>query len=179
MTQCNANFLAPTGFQLDIPGFSSVGFQVVSANIPGISMGGPQQATPLNDFQLSGDKLDYESLTIRFLVDEDCRNYSLIHNWMVGITYPKLEGSWHEFAQAMRDRNFQDESLDSIDMYLRILSSNFNTIFKCKFVEAHPVALSTLEFSTDQTDIQYLVAEATFKYVYFTLTDKKDKDLTL
>ena len=116
MTQCNSNFLAPNGFQLDIPGFSSVGFQVISANIPGISMGGPQQATPLNDFQLSGDKLEYESLTVRFLVDEDCTNYSFIHNWMVGITYPQQEGSWHKFAQAMRDRNFQDDSLDSIDM---------------------------------------------------------------
>ena len=63
MTQCNTNFLAPTGFQLDIPGFSAVAFQCVSANIPGISMGGPLQATPLNDFQLSGDKLTYETLT--------------------------------------------------------------------------------------------------------------------
>jgi len=86
MTQCNTNFLAPTGFQLDIPGFTSVGFQCVSANIPGLTMGGPTQATPLNDFQLSGDKLSYETLTVRFLVDEDCNNYSLIHNWMVGIT---------------------------------------------------------------------------------------------
>ena len=47
MTQCNTNFLAPTGFQLDIPGFSAVAFQCVSANIPGISMGGPLQALSL------------------------------------------------------------------------------------------------------------------------------------
>ena len=56
-SNCNTNFLAPTGFQLDIPGFNSVSFQCVSANIPGVTMGGPTQATPLNDFQLSGDKL--------------------------------------------------------------------------------------------------------------------------
>tara|TARA_B100002019_G_C21126862_1_gene526229 strand:+ start:316 stop:855 length:540 start_codon:yes stop_codon:yes gene_type:complete len=179
MTQCNTNFLAPTGFLLDIPGFKEVAFQCVSANIPGISMGGPQQATPLNDFQLSGDKLSYDTLTVRFLVDEDCKNYSLIHNWMVGITYPQKSDQWYEFAQKMTDRNFQDDNLDTIDLSLNILTSNFNTSFKCRFTDAHPVALSTLEFSTDQSDVQYLIAEATFKYVYFKLLDTRNRELTL
>lgn len=179
MTQCNTNFLAPTGFQLDIPGFSAVAFQCVSANIPGISMGGPLQATPLNDFQLSGDKLTYETLTVRFLVDEDCTNYSFIHNWMVGITYPQRSDQWYDFAQKMRDKDFRNDDLDTIDLYLRILTSNFNTSFKCQFVDAVPISLSTLEFSTDQTDVQYLIAEATFRYVYFKLTNKNDTELTL
>ena len=178
-SNCNTNFLAPTGFQLDIPGFNSVSFQCVSANIPGVTMGGPTQATPLNDFQLSGDKLSYETLTVRFLVDEDCKNYSLIHNWMVGITYPQKEDQWYTFADAMRDRDFKDDDLDTIDLYLRILTSNFNTSFKCQFVDAAPISISTLEFSTDQNDLQYLIAEATFRYTYFKLTNSTDKELTL
>ena len=178
-SNCNTNFLAPTGFQLDIPGFNSVSFQCVSANIPGVTMGGPTQATPLNDFQLSGDKLSYETLTVRFLVDEDCKNYSLIHNWMVGITYPQKEDQWYKFAETMRDKEFKDDDLDTIDLYLRILTSNFNTSFKCQFVDAAPISVSTLEFSTDQNDLQYLIAEVTFRYTYFKLTNSNDKELTL
>ena len=178
-SNCNTNFLAPTGFQLDIPGFNSVSFQCVSANIPGVTMGGPTQATPLNDFQLSGDKLSYETLTVRFLVDEDCKNYSLIHNWMVGITYPQKEDQWYKFAETMRDKDFKDDDLDTIDLYLRILTSNFNTSFKCQFVDAAPISVSTLEFSTDQNDLQYLIAEVTFRYTYFKLTNSNNKELTL
>ena len=142
-------------------------------------MGGPTQATPLNDFQLSGDKLSYETLTVRFLVDEDCNNYSLIHNWMVGITYPQKEDQWYKFAETMRDKDFKDDDLDTIDLYLRILTSNFNTSFKCQFVDAAPISVSTLEFSTDQNDLQYLIAEVTFRYTYFKLTNSNNKELTL
>jgi len=179
MTQCNDNFLSPTGFILDIPGFSSIGFHCVSANIPGISMGGPQQATPFNDFQLSADKLSYDNLTVRFLVDEYCANYALIHNWMVGITYPQYLEQWKEFKQEMQDKDFKTDDPDTIDLTLRILTSNYNTAFKCKFLDAAPISLSTLEFSTEQSDVQYLTAEVTFRYVYFKLTDTTDKNLTL
>ena len=79
----------------------------------------------------------------------------------------------------MRDKDFKDDDLDTIDLYLRILTSNFNTSFKCQFVDAAPISISTLEFSTDQSDVQYLVAEATFRYTYFKLTNSNDKELTL
>ena len=84
--------------------------------------------------------------------------------------------------QSLNDFGYYDETLKSsedFDLYLRILTSNFNTSFKCQFVDAAPISLSTLEFSTDQTDVQYLIAEATFRYVYFKLTNKNDTELTL
>jgi hypothetical protein len=180
MTLCNENFLSPSGFRLDIPGFKSIGFQCTNANVPGISMNGPTQATPYNDFQLAGDKLNYESLVLTFLIDEDCLNYSLIHNWMVGITYPQKSDQWYEFAEQMRDKDFENSSqLDQIDLYLNILSSNFNTAFKLHFYDAFPVRLNSLEFNTDITDIQYLKAEVEFKYTYYKLTNSNDKQLTL
>ena len=61
MTLCNENFLSPAGFRLDIPGFKSIGFQCTNAIVPGISMNGPTQATPYNDFQLA---VSYTHLTL-------------------------------------------------------------------------------------------------------------------
>lgn len=180
MTQCNDNFLSPTGFILDIPGFSSIGFHCVSANIPGISMGGPQQATPFNDFQLSADKLSYDNLTVRFLVDEYCANYALIHNWMVGITYPQKSTQWRDFVNEMIDKKFADVwNIDQVDITLTVLTSNYNPGFKIQYVDAFPVALTPVQFTTEDNDINYLKATATFQYMYYKITDTFDKQLTL
>ena len=35
--------------------------------------------TPLKDIELLGDKLTYEDLTIKFIVDENLENYIEIH----------------------------------------------------------------------------------------------------
>lgn len=181
MTICNENLLSPTGFKLVVPGFTSIGFQCTNVNIPGISMGGPQQATPYNDFQLTGDKLNYDDFTATFLIDEECINYSLIHNWMVGITYPQKANQWRDLIQDMKDKDFQNDenNLDQMDLYLFILNSNYNTAFKIHLVDAFPTALTPMEYTTEATDIQYLSAQVTFKYTYFKLLDKFDKPLTL
>lgn len=99
---------------------------------------------------------------------------------MVGITYPQKSEQWYEFAEQMRDKDFENFSqLDQIDLYLNILSSNFNTAFKLHFYDAFPVRLNSLEFNTDISDIQYLKAEVEFKYTYYKLTNSNDKQLTL
>ena len=36
-----------------------------------------------------GDTLDFEDLEITFLVNEDLSNYREIHDWMIGIGFPK------------------------------------------------------------------------------------------
>jgi len=181
MSNCNVNFLSPAAFILTIPGFDEIAFQCSSANLPGVSMGGPTQATPYNDFQLGGDKLNYDDLELTFFVDEECNNYSLIHNWMVGITYPQKSTQWREFVNRMKNREFvvEDENLETVDMYLTVCNSNFNENFKMHFVDAFPTSLSTLEFDTSLSDIQYLTATVRFKYTYFTITDMRDKEKTI
>ena len=180
MTLCNENFLSPSGFKLVVPGFSSIGFQCTTANVPGISMGGPTQATPYNDFQLTGDKLNYEDFNITFLINEDCQNYALIHNWLIGITYPQKSTQWREFVDQMKDKDFQnDNNLEQLDIFLYVLNSNYNIAYKVQFFDAFPVSISSMEYSTELSDIVYLKAGVTFKYTYFKLLDDNDRPLTL
>jgi len=176
----NPNFLSPTAFKLDLPGFSEVDYQVQEANIPGISMNGPTQATPYNDFQLGGDKLNYQDLIVSFLVDENCINYSLIHDWMVGITYPQKSTQWRDFVKKQVDKKFADVwNIDQVQITLTALNSNYNPSFKIDFVDAFPVSLSTLTFDTTSNDVRYLTATAIFKYTYFKLLNNNNKQLTL
>lgn len=181
MSHCNTNFLSPSGFILTLPGFDEIAFQCTTVNLPGISMNGPMQATPYNDFQLTGDTLNYEDLELSFLVDEDCVNYSLIHNWMVGITYPQKSDQWRNFVEKMKNKDFvvEDESIEQIDLFLTVLNSNYNETFKMHFVDAFPISLTPLQFSTEETDIQYLKATVRFKYLYFKITDPENIEKTI
>ena len=67
----------------------SVDFFCQSAAIPAMSMKGVEQATRFNKRYVPGDELEYEPLALRFLVDENMKNYYQVHNWMRGMATPK------------------------------------------------------------------------------------------
>ena len=98
---------------------------------------------------------------------------------MTGITYPQKAGQWREFADAMKSKDHKGDDYDRLDLTLRILNSSFNTQTVIKIYDAFPVTITSLPFSVDTNDIQYLTADVTFKYTYFKILDKFDKELTL
>ena len=53
--------------------------------------------TPLKDIELLDDKLTYEDLTIKFIVDENLENYIEMHTWLTGIGFPKDRKQFSEF----------------------------------------------------------------------------------
>ena len=83
----NRNYMSPLGFKLILSKTPKVDFLCQSANIPGISMGTAVQPSYLKDIPVPGDKVLYEDLTIRFLVDENMENYLAIYKWMTGLGY--------------------------------------------------------------------------------------------
>jgi hypothetical protein len=85
----NRNFLSPTGFKFSLKRTPKVAFFCNSANIPELTLGIAVQPTYLKDIELPGDKLIFGDLTLRFLVDEDLKNYLEIQNWMRGLGYPE------------------------------------------------------------------------------------------
>ena len=72
-------------------------FFVQTANIPGISLGELVIPTPYKDIPYVGDKVTYENLTIQFIVDEHLENYIEMHNWMIGIGFPKSRQQFTNF----------------------------------------------------------------------------------
>tara|TARA_Y100000287_G_scaffold37574_1_gene28498 strand:+ start:70 stop:345 length:276 start_codon:yes stop_codon:yes gene_type:complete len=84
----NRNYLSPTGFKLSLYRSPSVAFFCNQANIPNLSLGIAEQPTYLRNIPIPGDKIDFGDLTIRFLVDEDLKNYMEIHKWIRGLGFP-------------------------------------------------------------------------------------------
>ena len=166
----NRNFLSPTGFQFSLSKHPKVDFFCTSARLPEINLQLAQQSSYLKDLDIPGEKLTYGDLTLRFLVDEDMTNYMAVHNWLTGLGFPE---SAQDFVDLTTDVDGVTNQLEEqfSDGSLSILNSNYRVNSIVKFRDLFPVSLTSLEFDTSATDIQYFTAEATFKYTVYYITD--------
>ena len=177
----NRNFLAPVGFKFNLQRSPSVAYFCNQANIPDISLGVAQQPNYLRDIPTPGDKMDFGDLSLRFLVDEDLKNYMEIQKWMRGLGFPESLQEFEEFEKEGRNRlprryaQFGDQIYS--DGTLQILSSNLVAKFNVNFTELFPYSLSTLAFDATDTDIEYFTAEVSFKYTMYNLTDVSNNPL--
>lgn len=164
----NRNFLSPVGFKFTLAKNAKVSFFCNSARIPELSLSLSQQPTYLKDLDIPGTKLQYGDLSLRFLVDEDMENYMVIHSWLTGIGFPE---STEQYKNLVTDNESEESDSKRVfsDGSLYILNNNFNTTAIVKFKDLFPISLSSLEFDSTLTDIQYFTAEATFKYTVYNI----------
>ena len=173
----NRNYMSPLGFKLILTKTPKVDFLCQSANIPQISMGTAIQPTYLKDIPVPGDKVLYDDLNVRFLVDEKMENYLAIHKWITGLGYPESLG---QYNQLKKDDNRTDRRVSDAadplyfqysDATLQVLNSNYKPSVLINFKDAFPVSLSTLDFDVTTRDYNYFTAEVTFKYTIYNITD--------
>jgi hypothetical protein len=171
----NRNYLSPTGFNFTLQRCPKVSFFSNTAQIPGIDLGVAIQPNYLKDIPRPGDKLEFSDFTLRFLVDEDIKNYMQIQNWMRGLGYPEsLREIYSEYGESseLYKGGFQNsEELLYSDGTLEVLNSTMNPQFLVKFKGMFPISLTTLDFDATPTDVDYFTAECTFKYTVYSITD--------
>ena len=165
----NRNFLAPVGFKFTLAKYPKVDFFSNSARIPELSLGTATQPSYLKDIDIPGEKLTYGDLTIRFLVDENMKNYMAMHNWLKGIGFPETPQQFKD--QTTDNDGLRDEKEVFSDGSLHILNSNFKDVAIVKFNDLFPVGLTSLEFDATETDINYFTAEATMRYTVYNIFD--------
>jgi hypothetical protein len=171
----NRNFLSPVGFKFTLSKEPKVSFFCNRAKIPDIVLGTETQPSYLKDLDIPGNKIEYGDFSLRFLVDEDMTNYMAIHNWITGIGFPETTS---EYKNLISDEDgIQDPKRAFSDGSLYILDSNFNTNIIVKFKDLFPISLSSLEFDSTQTDVQYFTSEAVFKYTVYNVLDKNNNRL--
>ena len=163
----NRNFLSPVGFKFVLGKHPKVDFISQSANIPDISLATQIQPSYLKDIDIPGEKLQYGDFSLRFLVDENLENYMSIHNWLTGLGFPETP---QQFTNKTTDEESQRDMNEQFsDGSLRILNSNFQTMAIVKFSDLFPTSITSLEFDSTETDINYFTAEASFKYTVYNI----------
>jgi len=159
----NRNFLSPAGFKFSLAKAPKVDFFSQSVSIPNIDLGVAVQTSYLRDIPVPGDKLSYGDLSVDFFIDENLENYLQIERWMRSLGFPET------ISEAVSLDPQKDSLLDGArsDGTLLIYNSSFNPIASILFKDAFPVSLTPVPFTADVTDINYIMATATFKYTIF------------
>jgi hypothetical protein len=164
----NMNPLAPSGFRLLITKLPKMQFYCQTVNLPSITLGVAMYGTHLSDIPVPGEKLEFGELSIQFLVDETMENYKAINNWMVGLGSPVRDTQYTNFLAQDQVVQGQSELTRMMsDASLFILTNNNTESKIVTFKSLFPVSLESLTFTGIETDVNYLIGNATFKYNYY------------
>ena len=174
----NQNYLSSVGFKFSIGNLPNVQWFVQSVNLPGLSLGEITTPSPLLDTFIPANNLDFEPLTLSFLVDEDMTNWVEIYNWLVGLSSPETYSQYKNLAEpienskintpAATDPTSGDRAAIYSDATLIIMNSNMNANHQILFKELFPTSLSGITFNAAEGDVEYITAEASFRYMHYT-----------
>lgn len=159
----NRNFLSPFGYNFSIFKTPNVDYFVQAINIPALTLGTVDMATPFQKLLIPGDKVDFGTLTATIRVDEELRNYLELYNWIIQVGFPDTFDQYLNIANA----NIGEGVLS--DATLTVLSSARNPILNVKFSNLYPVSISDLNFDSRQTDLNYIDVDVNFHYQSFKL----------
>ena len=154
----NFNYFSPVSFRFNIQKIPNVNFFCQAANLPGLTLGEAIQVNPLRDIPTPGDKVQFEELQLRFIVDEELENWLEMYNWIKGLGFPD------SFDQSLTksEQRFSDATL-------MILTSNKNGQHRVSFKDAFPLTLSGVQMDSSVGDIDYVTADPTFAYTKYTV----------
>ena len=176
------DYADPTKFKFNILKLPKVEYFCTQVNLPGISLADNySQPTPFRNIPLPGEKLDYEPLSMTFLVDENLENYQEIHGWLRGLGFPGGYGEFKALLDAGADRfptskntklgdagrvKFGAAGQGGIfsDATLNILTSKNNPVTEVRFSDIFPISLSGLAYNQQASDTDYLTATVSFNY---------------
>ena len=174
----NRNFLSPGGFRFTLAKYPKVAYFCQSANIPAISVGELTQPTPFRPIPFEG-VLSYQTLSLRFLVDENLENYLIIHNWMRGLGVPeKFQERQDLINSSPNNRTSGIGEKEFADGTLTVLNSNFQPKFNVVFKDMFPISLNTLEFDAAVSDTDYFNSVVEFNYLQYEIQSLEGQRLT-
>ena len=159
------NFLQPTGFKIVVlrKRFKNLEFFAQSVQHPDLSVAPVIQQFRGTNAQLPGDKLEYGSLAIEAIMDENMNVYKEMHSWMTS--------SVNDNYKTPSTLAVNDQDVTVYDISLMVLSSHNNTIDTIRYKDAFPISIGTVNFQSTVDGVQYVTFPITFAYTGFTITD--------
>lgn len=172
----NLDFASPSQFRFTLLKVPNVEYFVTGVNLPGVSFSGDATInTRFTSVHFMGDSMEFEDLEVTFLVNEALENYREIHDWMVGIGFPKDNQQYIDAIGSEQNMNPIASKVDNAkatgkpsvlmsDATLTILTNKNNPNLRVNFKNCFPTSLSGLSYTTQGTDTEQLTATVTFKY---------------
>lgn len=149
------NYLLPSKASLDIMGALPFSINVQSFKIPRMYGFIAEQATPMYQIPLPGNKLVYNLLEVSFLVTEDLSSWLNIHQWIRSIYQPE------------RTEEYINKKMYLEQIVLTVYSSANNPIYRVKFIDAFPVKLDEIAFEVGEPTADPVRSKVEFAFRRF------------
>jgi hypothetical protein len=162
----NITPMSPNGFNFTITKLPDLSFFCQQVTLPALSIGAPEQSTPFSTTPIPGEIATFDQLQVQFLVDSEMKNYKAIHNWLVALSFPQNYEQYTNFT-ASDTNQYSELAKNYSDGSLSMLDGTNNVAATVQFVDLFPLSLEGLTFQSTNTDVQYLVGNATFRYTYY------------
>ena len=168
----NLNYLSPVNFDLQINKLPKTKYFCTGVTLPGINFSESLHSTTLaiNSY-LPGDKIEFDPLNIKFVVDEDMKNYQEIFNWIMALgpgddteDFRDLVGSTKNATNVFSNASFENMYSDAT-IIVNTSSNNANLEFM--FQDCFPTSLGSIEFASDQQGVEYAVCDLTMRFTLF------------
>ena len=153
----NTNFLQPTKYLLTFDRIRTTQYFCQSVNLPGVSLGEVNRATPFLDMYSPGTKLSYELLNVEFILDEKLQGWKNLYDWFLTMADPdgfeKRDGS----RELQNNKHLSDATLS-------ILSGLNNPLIRIHYTNVFPLSISDIKFDSTQSADTIMTATATLRY---------------
>ena len=165
----NLNYLSPVNFDLLIQKLPKTRYFCTGVNIPSINFSEALMDTKLAiQSALPGDKITFDPLTVKFVVDEDMKNYQEIFNWIMDLGPGIDTADFKSLVGSTAPRKGDDLQMYS-DATLMINTSSNNANIEINFIDCFPTSLGAIDFTTDAEDVAYASCDLTLRYTYYTI----------
>ena len=164
----NPNPLIGSRFILSFGRVPNVQYFCQSVSVPGISMSEIPQNTPFVDLYVPGEKAIYDLLNITFLIDEELKAWTEMHDWIRAMTFPYDFAEYQSLGQLNRIAGGVNKPKPQYsDASITVLSSSNKPYYKFKFYDCFPTSVSAFILSATDSPDTTMSADATFRYSYF------------
>lgn len=156
------NYLMNNSFKFSLERIPHVTYFCQRASIPTISFNIVEQSTPYGvKVYKAGTSYDYSDLEISFIVDENMENWLEIYNWM------------RTLSNAETDSEYIEVEEHSSTAEIITLTSAYRPNLAVSFKEVFPISLSAIDFDSTISETEPIVANATFRYRSYSISDIK------
>jgi hypothetical protein len=157
----NTNLLQPTKYLLEFKRINTVTYFLQTVNVPSIKLGEVIRTTPFLDMYSPGTKLDYSTLDIEFIVDEELETWKNLYNWFVSIADPDGFEKRTYKEELQRSEHFSDATLT-------VLSNLNNPVLRINFRNLFPLTMGDINFDTRLSADNIMTVSASFRYESYT-----------
>jgi hypothetical protein len=157
----NPNLLSQINFRVLMKRTPTLNFLCTDVELPGCNLPSPAASTPFVPIPEPGDHLDFDPLSITFLVDEDFLNWIEVHSWIRSISHADN----FEQYKALDDQPQWTGLGVKSDIVVSVLDSARNANFNITYYDAFPISVSKIVFTSSATGVKHIKCNATFAYI--------------